>query len=320
MKSPILVASDGSSRAFGALSVAHALAARDDLPLRVVAVLEPLEFPGLGEEYPLSGADLDIEHRRRTELEKAVRQQLDELGAAPSRCTLTVRAGLPAPTIARYAAESDAARIVLGTSRTTPMQRLGASELPLRIAQLASAPVLVVPEDTRTMPRRAVVAIDFSDFSIEAARAARQLVGDTGEVHLVHVFDEPTVVYGWWSVDREWLQNYREGAEHRLERLARGLAREAPGSVRQVALTGQPAYEVLEYAHRVEADLIAAGTHGYGFFNRLMLGSESTRLLRGAECTVLLCPPGVVAEAGAPPEGAAVAAGAVEQDDPDQEC
>jgi hypothetical protein len=60
--------------------------------------------------------------------------------------------------------------------------------------------------------------------------------------------------------------------------------------VDDVILSGDPAKELLTYAERTGADLIAAGSHGHGFVTRLVVGSVTTKLLRTAACPVLVIP------------------------------
>ena len=51
---------------------------------------------------------------------------------------------------------------------------------------------------------------------------------------------------------------------------------------------GRPADEILAFADKVEADLIAMSTHGRSGISRWVFGSVADRLLRGATCPVLL--------------------------------
>jgi nucleotide-binding universal stress UspA family protein len=310
MESPILTASDGSPQALGALRIAYALAARDGRPLHVIAVLELFDFAAMSSPYPLMAAPPDFEERWRADLERDVRAQLKTLGPPPRQRRLAVEIGTPAVAIAHYAAEICASLIVVGSSRTTPLERLGASEMPIRIVQLAHAPLLVTPEDAEALPRRAVVGLDFSDFSIAAARAARRLVGADGEVHLVHVAWDWPAAYDW-PAQADWLTSYRLGATARLEDVARTLDEEGAGAaVHTVVLDGDPVQQLLAYARRIDADLIAAGTHGHGFFSRLVLGSVSTPILRTAERAVLLVPPAIEVLRGIAPHAAAPSGGA----------
>jgi nucleotide-binding universal stress UspA family protein len=58
---------------------------------------------------------------------------------------------------------------------------------------------------------------------------------------------------------------------------------------------GEPRYEILSAARRLESDLIIMGTRGAGAIDRHLLGSVAIALLRGASCPVLVVP----GEAGA---------------------
>ena len=47
---------------------------------------------------------------------------------------------------------------------------------------------------------------------------------------------------------------------------------------------------ILRLAHDTAAGLIAVGSHSYSLFERLLLGSVASRIVRGAECAVLVAP------------------------------
>ena len=51
---------------------------------------------------------------------------------------------------------------------------------------------------------------------------------------------------------------------------------------------GDPAHEILAVAREVQADLIVMGSHGYGAFKRLLLGSVSDAVARRAPGAVLI--------------------------------
>lgn len=52
--------------------------------------------------------------------------------------------------------------------------------------------------------------------------------------------------------------------------------------------TGEPGPTICDVAARVEADVILIGTHGHGWFKRVMMGSVSTHVLHHAPCPVLV--------------------------------
>jgi len=57
-------------------------------------------------------------------------------------------------------------------------------------------------------------------------------------------------------------------------------------NVRRVLLEGDPAEQTIEYAHANHFDLIMLPTHGYGSFRRMIVGSVTSQVLRGATCPV----------------------------------
>jgi nucleotide-binding universal stress UspA family protein len=53
-----------------------------------------------------------------------------------------------------------------------------------------------------------------------------------------------------------------------------------------VVLTGDPAGEIVSFAHSERASLIVIPTHGYGPFRRFILGSVAAKILHDADCPV----------------------------------
>jgi len=168
------------------------------------------------------------------------------------------------------------------------MERFLGSETALRVVRLADRPVLAVPEELKEVGHRLVAAVDFSSFSERAVRSALSFLKPPGEVHLVHVLSG---LEGLPIQQEGWREEYREEAEGRLARLRRHLALPEPWSCSTAVLAGRPHEEIGEYAGDVGADLLAVGSHGHSFMSRLVLGSTSTRLVRRAECAVLMEPP-----------------------------
>jgi nucleotide-binding universal stress UspA family protein len=139
-----------------------------------------------------------------------------------------------------------------------------------------------------------VVAVDFSPTSLDTVEAACELARPHhGKIHLVHVVPdpfhlpytiEPTGI-NWSEVLRHWTADART----QLGQLAARLPadQEAPT---MAVVSGTPASEIVRYARDQGADVIVLGSHGHGFMERLVLGSVAERVLRHAECPVLLAP------------------------------
>ncbi|HKG91298.1 MAG TPA: universal stress protein [Gemmatimonadaceae bacterium] len=280
---PLLVATDGSAAADAALRAAYLLAARTNADVHVLSVVEPVLVPTVdGLVLP---SPEGYEQARKAQRLAAVRAQVRRVAGADCAWEVEVRLAPPARTIAWMAHERGARLIVLGLGRHRVSDRLFGTETALRVVQLADVPVLAVAPDFTALPHRAVLATDFSEISVRAARTALPLLRDPATAYLVNVrlpIDMP---------DRSWGSAYEDRVSRSFERLRAQL--DAPDGVtlETIRLPGDPASTTLDFAATAPADLIVAGSHGYGFFARLVLRSVSTRLLRGARCSVLIVPP-----------------------------
>ena len=52
--------------------------------------------------------------------------------------------------------------------------------------------------------------------------------------------------------------------------------------------TGEPGPTICDVAGRVGAEIVVIGTHGHGWFKRVLMGSVSTHVLHHAPCPVLV--------------------------------
>lgn len=287
MDGRILVATDGTDASLGALRVAKALAERShDTPV-VLSVIEPIVLEG-SVLYAMPGPVLALSDNPEPELRDHVRGQLVALGGIAEGWEPEIATGPVAATIARVADERGAGLIVLGFGRHTRAERFLGSETALGVVRLARVPVLAVQPGATGLPRRAVISVDFSEYSRDAARTLLDVLGDDAEARLVHVSWIP----GDGGSDAEgWVATYDAGVRARLEELAGELRAWEGVRIAPEVLEGTPSREILDLAERTGADVIAAGSHGYGFFTRLVMGSVSTRLLREAQCSVLIAPP-----------------------------
>lgn len=299
----ILVGSDGTPASEGALRLATELAERRGASMHVISVLEPLPvyppggpYPSLasplavGAPYSAPGADPELDRERTERLFEQVRAQVREIaGEGPYR-SVAVEIGSPAPTLVRAAGTHGADLIVLGVGEHHLADRWFGTETALRVMNLAHMPVLAVRPEATGLPRRAVIAADFSEFSKDAARATLELLGEGAEAHLVHVTWAPLEEADPRS-SKAWIEAYTREVQEVQEMLRSELAAGGRVEVHGQLLKGSPADALLGYAKQVNADLIAAGSHGYGFFARVLMGSVSTRLVRGAHCSVLVTPP-----------------------------
>lgn len=287
----VLVATDGEASSAGALRAGRDLAGLFGLPLEVVSVCEPSAVFGYEAVDLVAGVLQEMADAARN----IRRQRVADLATAAGvgcRPLIHVEIGAPAASISRCAAARGARMVVVGRGSHSAMERMLGDETALRLMQAAHIPVLSVPNDYGELPNRAVAAVDFTTYSLDAARSAAALLRPGAELHLVHATaDQSSVDLRSWR-ESEWLRAMREETEAKLDALVAELARSYPTlDVRAHLADGRPVQAVLRLAEDLDADLLAAGTNGYGFLGRLLMGSVATQLVRRARCMTLIAPP-----------------------------
>jgi nucleotide-binding universal stress UspA family protein len=148
-----------------------------------------------------------------------------------------------------------------------------------------------VPPESRL--KRILFCTDFS----ESADAAFEFALDAtlrcpgATLHLLHVIHEPdaqfwkSYIYEVDGIDAE----ARKAIDHKVSTTY--LARVPPGLEVQVEFRiGPDAATILEFAHTRRIDLIVLGRHGHGGVGRALFGSVAEKIVRKAECAVLVVP------------------------------
>jgi nucleotide-binding universal stress UspA family protein len=144
--------------------------------------------------------------------------------------------------------------------------------------------------EAATALRRLVCGVDGSPEGAEAVREAALLAPPTGgRLVLVHAV-MPGFVEGLTAVVPSSSAARRSGGPAvtpewlaRAEKIVGGRVRTAAS-----APTGPPAAVLVAEARRVRADAIVVGSHGNGRVSGILLGSVATRVIHGAECSVLV--------------------------------
>lgn len=282
---PLLVATAGRD-APPVILAARLVAEKVGAAVEVVAVVEPVPIllPGIGMDAMLPA--MDAEQRRRLTVD--VTESLRSGGVDDGEWPLEVVSGPAARTIARLAEERRSRMIVMGIGRHAPMDRLLGSETALQTIRLADRPVLAVSPVFGALPRHAAVAMDFSPASVRAAEEALALLVDGGTLSLVYVRPRDIDLVRVGDEVLSWQHGDQVNAL--FESVVTGLAVPASCKVRLEVVAGEPAEQVIEFAEREGVDLVATGSSGLGFFDRLIVGSVATRILRGASVSVLVVP------------------------------
>lgn len=282
--SPVVVGVGGRDPA-SVLRAARMLEPREGGTILAATVVEPPSAVIVGPEARLLPPSYVDE-----QYASAARWLTDELsatgGSAPSWHSRVV-GGEPAFALTDLARSVRARLLVMGVGRHRTFDRVFGTETTLRAIRLAPCPVLAVHPDLDGPFHDVVVAVDFSPASAYAALTVLPLLGPNATLHLVHVW-QPSEKDDAAAASANAV--YRAALVARFERLVDVLAIPPTVEVKTVTREGKPAERVLDYAKAHHADLVAAGRHGLNLLERLMVGSETTAMLRDAGRSVLVAP------------------------------
>jgi len=272
----LLIATDGRPAADAAIIVGRSLANRDHEPHELVAV-EELERVADDRAVP-------------TVLQQDMHLRLAQQRARTTNITadswpLSIAYGRPGSTIADLGDHARRRAIVMGLHVHSRTDRWLGRETVLQVMRRAGCPVLAVDSNRRTIPRRALIAVDFSPSSLAAAREAVRIIGGSGVLYLAHVMPRTYVPF-----DAEPQAAYEPDTELALADLRAQLTIPAGVEIHSVVLRGDPAKELLAFADQEGIELIATGTRGFSPFRGSVIGAVPTALVRAARCSVLVVP------------------------------
>ncbi len=83
-----------------------------------------------------------------------------------------------------------------------------------------------------------------------------------------------------------WRLNIENSAADRFEKISKELDKVGV-QFDGVILKGRPSDKIREIAKRKKADLVVLGKHGHGFFESMVAGSETIKVLKGSHIPVL---------------------------------
>jgi nucleotide-binding universal stress UspA family protein len=286
----VLVALDAGDRSLDALRLGERFARMLDAPVLLFSAFPHalLQDPGDVEAKAIRG------EARETLLELGATMDGVRVGDA-----LVVASNSPARELQRLSERGDVGLIVVGSTHRGRVGRVVPGSVGERLLSGAACPVAVAPLAYADGELREAgligVGFDGSEEARRALAAARALAQRSGARMRVIAVHEP-LSFGAQPAE------FGMTTESVNERLAAEL-RGALGA----ALAGTDADGVFETgsaadvlaAHSAELDLLVTGSRGYGPLGAVLLGGTTHRLVRAAECPVLVLPrgaePGVLA-------------------------
>jgi nucleotide-binding universal stress UspA family protein len=177
--------------------------------------------------------------------------------------------------------------IVMGKHSRRTIERWFVGSVTDHLLRRVSIPMLIISEGNakRAAPpdiKRLLVTTDFSEGTHDAIAYALSLAKEAqASVTLLHIVPIPV------GVALPFEEMLGQG-QSELQQL---VPEEARNRVMTKIESGVPYQEILNFAKTNKPDLIVMNIHGKGVFDRLLLGSNAERVIRGASCPVLMIPP-----------------------------
>lgn len=274
----LLVGYDGSDGGRDALALARALAEATEAKVLVVTVL------------PYGPLPIPYEILEEGELERA-QPLLDEARERLPGIEVETRAfggGSPAAVINDLAEREEVDTIVVGSPHRGPIGRTLIGSVADGLLHGAPCEVVAAPRGYASEERGSfrTIAVAYDDTpEAKAALERAEEIGIACRSNLVvYTVSAPAMVPGASGYAPAMppeagviVTNAVKGVDERLG---------ATGRV----LSGTPGPAIAEACEEVGADLLVAGSRGYGPVLRVLLGSVSTQLLHKAACPVLVVP------------------------------
>ena len=280
----ILAATDFSTRSQRAVRRAGLLAQNTGAELVLVHVVDDDQPQRL----------VEIETR---EAERTLGEQISAMAELPrERCRPMVVAGDPFDGILRTAAAMKADLIVMGAHRKQLLQDIFVGTTIERVIRTGPYPVLMVNNEVGQPYRTVLAAVDMSEPSANAIRAAESagLIGD-GRVTLLHAF--VPLGKGKMSmagIERARIDEYVAGERERaMDEFVTFLAESKLADRRwSLRVEEGSAFEVISrVVEEMRPDLLIMGTHGRSGIIKVLLGSVTEEALRSLDVDILAVPP-----------------------------
>ncbi|HET6555617.1 MAG TPA: universal stress protein [Dyella sp.] len=139
-----------------------------------------------------------------------------------------------------------------------------------------------------------LIPIDGSELSLRAARQGIELARlSQGKVSVIHVIAPFQTIAYMGAILAATEFAYNDEAKANAERYLGdvcALAKEAGVTCESEAVFGEQPYDtIVQAAKNRQCDLIVMGSHGWRGMTRLLLGSETHKVLLRSDVPVLVC-------------------------------
>ncbi|MEO8578424.1 MAG: universal stress protein [Gemmatimonadales bacterium] len=279
----IVVATDGTDSALAALNAALLIVSGDEADVHVLSVVEPIPVA-----FPTPDGmllPLDFESSRQDAQRAIVEAQVRQLDST-WQWAVNVKPGRPADVIVAFAQEKEAELIIMGANKHGVWGRLFGEETAMEIARLSDIPLLVASPHMKRLPKRVLVAMDLKADGLQSAPKALAAIVDTRSISCVHAKPKSEFIGVDWA---EFDSGYDNAMRDRFSTFEKAFnaVHLRPDLV---ILHGDPAHEVTDFAEFSKAELIVVGVKRRRGRARAVGGRMASRVIRRANCSVLIVP------------------------------
>ncbi len=294
MKRKILIPLDGSPFAERVLAFVREVAKPSASELLLVHVTQPSQYYTV--LVPDAMHTVDITHWQE-QAEKYLKRMTAELQAEGYDVTSVMSEGDVASTICDVADAQDADLIAMTTHGRSGIEKWVLGSVADRVVRSARQPVFLVRPQEDRMPsapiRRILVPLDGSRLAEQALPEAITLAkANRSEIWLLQSVEFPE----YWGEEYAGMhalpsmistEEQEAAAREYLLQRAEGLTAEGiPAQI--VVTTGHAASAISDVVADNDIDLIVMCTHGRSGLSRWVFGSVAEKVVRLAQCPVLL--------------------------------
>ena len=215
--------------------------------------------------------------------------QRDAVAAGVRRVRAVLLHGVPWVEIETLIEQEGIELCVVGTHGRSGLARILLGSVAERVVRHASCAVLAVRPHREHLPfAHVLVPTDFSADACHAADVAAGLVGDSGRLTLLHVFEVPVASTGVPPLPGFELELDKRACAS-LDQEAARLRQATRAKVTSLSRIGSAGAETLAAVDDdPSVDLVVMGSYGRTGITRVLLGSVAEKLVRHARCPVLV--------------------------------
>lgn len=287
----VLVAVADDAQRESVLALATALHRRRRMTPSLLHTLEiaPVAMPDAMLGYGSLAVELD-EPKMRAWTEARLRGALHLDTGVAAAWPMRVKLGPVVPTIADEVEETGAGLVIMGMHRHTALGRALGNDTLHGVIARNIAPVLAVRSELEDLPRKVIVAVDFSAASRRAAHLARRIMDEHGTLYLVNVSPDGDGDHAERTEGARLI--HARGLKTAFAELVEELDTPPGMTVATVSCRGETLEELTVFAAGINADLIAVGRQRHSVAERLRNGSVTNALAADGRWSLLVIPQG----------------------------